>query len=251
MIPPKDTPKEPKKATQKAAKGQKVVAKVAESARLKEDFLNAFLKQVPAHGWSEKALFEAAKVLKQPEAMALALFVQKEKEVLEVWSRALDEAMVAKLQKLDLEKMKIRERIFWAVRVRLSLLEAHKEAANAAFSFLCYPLNVPCVPPLLYETTHHMWVAAGDTSTDYNFYTKRLLLAGVYVATFLYWLKDTSPEHHKTWKFLESRIENVLWLQKAKAINPLEALKTLKDSPLKDLPFLKMMQHFWPFSGKP
>ena len=45
---------------------------------------------------------------------------------------------------------------------------------------------------LMYRTVDAMWRAAGDTSTDFNFYTKRGILAGVYGSTAMRWFNDTS-----------------------------------------------------------
>ena len=41
---------------------------------------------------------------------------------------------------------------------------------------------------LLYSTVDAMWRAAGDTSTDFNFYTKRAILSAVYSSTLMRWL---------------------------------------------------------------
>ena len=37
-----------------------------------------------------------------------------------------------------------------------------------------------------------MWRIAGDTSTDFNHYTKRMTLGAVYGSTLLVWLDDQS-----------------------------------------------------------
>lgn len=55
-----------------------------------------------------------------------------------------------------------------------------------------------------------IWHAAGDTSTDSNWYTKRALLAGVYTATELYMLSDGSPEFADTWAYLGRMIDDVV-----------------------------------------
>jgi ubiquinone biosynthesis protein COQ9 len=62
-----------------------------------------------------------------------------------------------------------------------------------------------------------MWYAAGDKSTDFNFYTKRATLAGVYSATLLYWLNDRSAGSEATWAFLDRRIDNVMAFEKLKS----------------------------------
>jgi len=57
-------------------------------------------------------------------------------------------------------------------------------------------------------------VWAGDTATDFNFYTKRLLLSGVLGSTTLYWLEDRSPGGVDTHGFLDRRLADVLALPK-------------------------------------
>ena len=62
-----------------------------------------------------------------------------------------------------------------------------------------------------------MWRLAGDTSTDFNFYTKRGLLAKVYMATLTVWLDDESDDLATTQAFLYRRIEDVMKIEKLKA----------------------------------
>ena len=58
-----------------------------------------------------------------------------------------------------------------------------------------------------------MWYAAGDNSTNWNYYSKRGLLASVYTSTILYWMADEGDgkgDFPETWGFLDRRIEDVL-----------------------------------------
>ena len=52
---------------------------------------------------------------------------------------------------------------------------------------------------------------------DFNFYTKRGILLGVYSATLIFWLDDNSENDQKTWEFLDRRIEEVLQIPKVKS----------------------------------
>ena len=61
-----------------------------------------------------------------------------------------------------------------------------------------------------------MWRWAGDTATDYNYYSKRLILSGVIASTRLYWFDDDSEDFVQNPRFLE-RIENVMQFEKVKA----------------------------------
>ncbi len=62
-----------------------------------------------------------------------------------------------------------------------------------------------------------MWRAAGDTATDYNHYTKRGILAGVYAATIAVFAHDESEGWADTRAFLGRRIEGIMRFEKAKA----------------------------------
>ena len=42
---------------------------------------------------------------------------------------------------------------------------------------LAHPQHAKLAAKMLYDTVDAMWRAAGDTSTDYNFYTKRATLS--------------------------------------------------------------------------
>src|SRR3546814_3593287 len=100
--------------------------------------------------------------------------------------------MAAQLAAADLDAMRIRDRIAFAVRLRLEMAERHKEAVRRALAFLALPGNAGLAVRSLYRTVDAIWWACGDRSTDFNFYTKRGLLAAVYSSTLLYW---RSEEH--------------------------------------------------------
>ena len=86
----------------------------------------------------------------------------------------------------------------------------HREAVRRGLTFLSLPQNAGLALKILYDSVDEIWRAIGDRSTDYNFYSKRLLLAGVYSATLLYWLDDRSDGQQDTKAFLERRINEVL-----------------------------------------
>src|SRR3546814_13076715 len=87
---------------------------------------------------------------------------------------------------------------------------ADREAVRRAIGYLALPQNALLSTRLLYRTVDAMWYAAGDTATDWNFYSKRALLAAVYSSTLLYWLNDRSEGFVDTWGFLDRRIGDVL-----------------------------------------
>jgi ubiquinone biosynthesis protein COQ9 len=181
---------------------------------MKDRLLLAVLPNVPFDGWSVAALRAGARELGMTEAEALALFPRGGPELVASFSRWADRAMLAAASGADFEALKVRERIAAAIRARLKALEPHREASRHALALLALPQHVPLGLRLLYDTVDAAWYAAGDTATDFNFYTKRGLLAAVYGATMLYWLDDRSAGGVDTEAFLDRRIADIMAIPK-------------------------------------
>lgn len=188
-----------------------------DETQAKDRLLLAVLPHVPFDGWSIAALRAGARSLGLSEAEAIALFPRDGAAMVEWFSRWADREMLARVAGAEFEPLKVRERVAAAVRARLAVLEPHREAARRGLAVLALPQNALLGMRLLYETVDAIWYAAGDTATDYNFYTKRALLAGVYGATMLYWLDDRSPGSLDTHAFLERRLADVMSLPKVGA----------------------------------
>ena len=108
-------------------------------------------------------------------------------------------------------------RIRRALGLRFEIVAPWREAVRRALSVLAMPPHAALGLRLVYETVDGIWYAAGDTATDFSFYTKRATLAGVYGATLLYWLDDRSDGFADTQAFLDRRLADVAHLTKARA----------------------------------
>lgn len=137
--------------------------------------------------------------------------------LVEAWSKAVDAAMTARLAALDLPSLPVRTRIRTAVLTRLELLAPRKELARQAALFLARPDCAALAIRLSMQNAGAMWHAAGDTATDFNWYSKRAILAAVYAATEIAWFGDDSAGGAATARFLDSRIENVMQFERLKA----------------------------------
>lgn len=168
--------------------------------------LKATLPEVPFEGWSPTAFRAAARELGMNPGDIDQAFPGGAREAIEYWSTVADDDMLEQLERLDLAPMKVRERIALAVKLRLMQAAPHREALRRALAVLALPPNAALGARMLYRTVDAIWYAAGDRSTDHNFYTKRGLLAGVYAGTVLYWLEDRSEGFEETWSFLDRRI---------------------------------------------
>jgi len=179
--------------------------------------LDKALDHVPFDGWSERSLRQGAADAGFDDTMARRAFPRGGADAIEFWSTETDREMAAALAEQDILSLKIRERIAAAVRWRLEAVVSRREAVRRSLSYLSQPQHAGLGLRCLYRTVDEMWHAAGDTATDFNFYTKRGLLAGVYTSTMLFWLDDGSDDHAATWSFLDRRIADALRIPKVSA----------------------------------
>ena len=179
-------------------------------ARQRASLLDAALRHVPFDGWTWTAIDAGARDLALAPGEAHRLFPGGPQELIRAFSSAADRQMLETLEGLDLGAMKIREKVAAGVRARLDAVAGHREAVRSGLAFFTLPQNLAAGLSCLYRTVDALWYAAGDKATDYNFYTKRALLAGVYSSTLLFWLNDKSEDFAATWAFLDRRIAEVL-----------------------------------------
>ena len=187
----------------------------ADEAR--DRLLLAALPHVPFDGWSEAALTAAAVDLGLEPADARNAFPGGPVALVTYHAAYADRRMEEALKESDLAAMRVRERIAHAVRLRLEQNAAHREAIRAALPILAQPANGPHALYSIYRTVDAIWFAVGDRTTDFGFYTKRALLAGVYLSTLLYWLNDSSENSNASWGFLDRRIADVMRIQTTRA----------------------------------
>ena len=137
--------------------------------------------------------------------------------MIDAWFDAIDKAMLAAFPPERIAALKIRERIRDLVLFRLEAAAPHREALRRAVSILAMPQNAPQAARLAWRSADRMWRLAGDTATDFNHYSKRAILVGVYGSTMLVFLDDESEDMAETRAFLDRRIEDVMRFEKAKA----------------------------------
>ncbi len=197
-----------------------------EKAAQRDALLMAALPHVPFDGWSQKTLKAAAESTGVGADAVRRFFPGGVKDAVAHFIDLADRRMLEDLESYDLASMKVRERVSIAVRLRLQRWTPHREVVRRALVLSPLPPFAGGTMRGWYKTVDAIWRAAGDTSTDFNFYTKRGLLAAVYGATLLYWLDDKSEDCAATWTFLNRRIADVMKVPQFKSrIN--ERLKNL------------------------
>jgi ubiquinone biosynthesis protein COQ9 len=184
---------------------------------IRAKILASALPNVAFDGWTTKVMREAADAAGVSHGEMRLAFPGGVTDLVDCFLADGDRRMEEALAKRDLASMKIRERITLAVRTRFEIDADHREAVRRAATLLALPISGAAGARALYRTVDAIWRAAGDTSTDFNFYTKRAILAGVYSAVAVAWFGDGSEDYADTWAFLDRRISDVMQIEKAKA----------------------------------
>lgn len=186
-----------------------------DSQLLRDELMLAMLPHVPFDGWTVTALRRGAEEAGIDLAGAGEAFPGAAADMVAHFSDWSDRRMLEELEGMDLPSMGVTARVRTAVQVRLRQAEPHREAVQRSLAYLAMPQNAGLGAKLLYRTVDAIWHMAGDTATDWNFYSKRGLLAGVFGATVLYWLNDRSEDYAETWDFLDRRLRDVATFGKA------------------------------------
>jgi len=196
----------------------------------RDKVLDAALPHVAFDGWSERTLKAAAQGTGMPLAEARALFPRGGVDLALAYHRRGDARMIERLQTEPLDALRFRDRIAAAIRWRLEA--ADREAVRRGATLFALPQHAADGSRAVWGTVDAIWTTLGDRSDDFNWYSKRATLAGVYGATVLYWLGDDSLDHQATWSFLDRRIDDVMQVEKAKArIRETPVLRTLFAGP--------------------
>lgn len=183
---------------------------------LRPRLVAAMLPHVPFDGWTaaaRDAAADAAGIDRDIAAMALP----DAAAMTDAYIARADAMMTATMIAAGVETMKIRDRIKLALRTRFEQAGDDREAVRRALVVMAQPANLGLSAQTLWRTADAMWRAAGDTATDFNHYSKRLILGSVYSATLLYWLEDDSDDHAATWAFIDRRIDGIMKFEKTKA----------------------------------
>ena len=168
-------------------------------------------------GWTSAAVESAAAKLDIEPAQARLAFPRDQAGMVDAYIHGVDREMEKRLPPENLNGMKIREKIRALVWTRLEIMGPAREAVRSALSILAMPHNVPLAMTIGWRSADMMWRLAGDTSTDFNHYTKRLTLGAVYASTLIAWLDDDSEAWSDSAEFLDRRIDNVMQFEKWKA----------------------------------
>ncbi len=168
-------------------------------------------------GWTDMAVASAAALEGCDPDIAKLAFPGGAMDMIGAWIEAVDARMALDCPRETMATLPVRERIRTLVQCRLDAIDGQEESLKRATAIMAMPQNLAAAARRSWKSADLMWRLAGDTATDYNHYTKRALLGGIYAATLAIFADDTSEGKARTREFLDRRIEGVMKFEKAKA----------------------------------
>lgn len=188
------------------------------------EFYEHLARAAAKNGWGETSRDIAAQTAKLNPQDVSKLLPYRRNMVLG-FSKALDCEMLAQAPK-SIVNMRVHERIASLVMIRFQLLKPHKAAVQRAFVYLSGCAGIK----LASRTVDAIWIGAGDTSTDINRYSKRVLLYMALAPTMMDWLtKNLTDEELEA--VLMTRLKGAMNIgRRASNLIPQCATMTPKDA---------------------
>lgn len=164
------------------------------SNRLRDTWLDELLPEVAFEGWTTVSATRAAAAAGLSEAeQALAAPGGVADLVEHFFNRAENAARTA-IETADLSDLRVHEKVAFGVRAWLDEMDDHKEAVRRAINWGALPWRISGPAQRTWSVADMVWAATGDTSEDYNRYTKRGLLASALPSIVLHWLDESDSE---------------------------------------------------------
>ena len=180
------------------------------SEQIKDRWLETLLPRVSQAGWTQLAAGQAARDAGlSPGEQALAA-PNGVADLIDHLFVGATGTMRATLHAQDLTGMRTHHRVGAGVWAWLQALEPHKPAVRKAAGRGLLPWGASAATKQVWAIADAVWDAAGDTATDYNRQTKRLLLGAVIPAIVLYWLDHDEPRAVQD--FIAKRLQNAMKL---------------------------------------
>lgn len=185
-----------------------------ERSAIRDAAVRAMLPIAAEEGWTWGTIRAGLAAAGQDPALAESHFPTGPAGAIAAWSDLANREMEAAAAAEDLTSRRVPARIRRLVELRLSALAPHKRALRRAISLLALPWNAGLAIRLTGRVSDAIWHAAGDTSADFSWYTRRASLGAIYAATLAYWLRDDDPDLAGAMAFLDRRLADLGWLQR-------------------------------------
>ena len=188
-------------------------------------------------GWNDQLFLNYSKISKFSNEEINALFPAGYQTLIDMYLEEINLKMTKNSKKINLIRLRTHERVRELVKLRLNIMLKEKILVKKTFIHLLLPFNHRIAYKNLYRTVDQIWFLAGDNSTDFNFYSKRAILATIYTSTISHFINN--DDYEETINFLEKNLKKVSLIPKFK-----NKTKNFSEFLLKSIKFKKNLSSF-------
>lgn len=127
-----------------------------------------------------------SKTYKLDENEVNILFPKGNNDLIKFALDNLNEQLEDYCKNIDLIRLPTHKRVKKILLSKIELMNKDKRFYKKIFLKILIPQKQINLPSQLYKSIDRIWYIAGDTSVDFNFYTKRLILASIYTRIILF-----------------------------------------------------------------
>jgi len=122
------------------------------------------------------------------------LFPEGNNDLIKFALEQLNSELEEYCRKIDLIRLPTHKRIKKVLLSKVALMNKNKLFYRSIFLNLLIPKKNFSLSSQLYNSVDQIWFIAGDSSTDFNFYTKRLILSIIYSRVMLFFFNNNNQE---------------------------------------------------------
>ncbi len=239
---------------------------ILDSSQTKEKILSEFLQLCAFEGWNDETLLKTLEKCGIATNLLPLIFENGALSLAEFYVEFQNQNSAEIFAKNYGAATKIRDKIRFALYARFEVEKENKIALQRLVNFYLNPNNFtsfevgprPALQSLQssFKVADFIWKNIGDSSSDFNFYTKRLTLAKIILRALKVFLEDESKDLQKTKNFIDAQIASVMQFEQRKAqfkkfsttaknflcesfLDENQALKSPKEI-IKNLPFFRL-----------
>jgi len=167
------------------------------------------------HGWNNNTFNMIAKNKNFSINEMNILFPEGYVDLLKFSLEHINFRLEKKFKNINLSKMPLHKRIRKIFISKFLLINENKSFYKKVFFHILLPNNNKLLLKQLYKSVDLMWYISGDHSTDFNFYTKRIILAGIYTRVIIFYFNNNDFE--KAVEILDNSLSIVSKIPKYKS----------------------------------
>lgn len=182
---------------------------------IKKNILKESKKYIPTHGWNDNLFTLISSNNKYKISTLNSLFPSGYISLLKFYLEEMNKSFLLKAKKLNLGNMRTHIKVRELILLKINLYELEKQIIKKTYFTLLLPKYFNISSYALYKTVDEIWFIAGDHSTDFNYYSKRAILAAIYSSVIFHWISNNDIK--STTNFLDLQLKRVSKIPKVKS----------------------------------